>query len=141
MDECIIFSTSELTECQRSAIDETAARLESLWTMSPFPDLRPLVPAPSHQLRRRTLVELIKVDQELQWEAGKQKYLESYLAEWPELEHHSILKAELLQAECTTRGYLGDLPTAEELRQRFQELSEQVDLGRIGAAIDHTAAP
>ena len=42
---------------------------------------------------------------------------------------------DLLDSECLTRAMLNALPTGEELRSRFPDLAEQVDLSRIAAIV------
>ena len=82
-------------------------------------------------MRRRTLIELVKVDQELRWQAGEHRLLESYLSDWPELSSDPELVTELLDAECLTRAGLDRLPTPDELAARFPEMARQIDLGEI----------
>ncbi len=77
------------------------------------------------------LQELIKVDQERLWRAGKRKLLENYLTEWPELSQKAEVVVGLLDAECRLRADYDLLPTPEELRSRFPDVADLVDLHAI----------
>ena len=66
-------------------IDEAVDGLERGWASGASPDLSALVPATGHPIRKRTLVTLIKVDQEYRWRSGQRKLVEEYLEDWPEL--------------------------------------------------------
>ena len=98
--------------------------------------LRPLVAAGGKSLRRRTLLELIKIDQEHRYQAAGPKLLESYLEEWPELAADTESLAELLEAECMTRFAAGEAPSQEELAARFPRIVPYVDLGAIAAEVE-----
>jgi serine/threonine protein kinase len=119
-------SAAELNDEQWSIVDDAVERLEHLWKSQVSPDFSPLIPPRGDLLRSFLLLELIKIDQELRWQAGNEKALESYLTEWPELQQQPAITAELLEAECLTRTAFGKCPTAEELRRRFPELSGDV---------------
>lgn len=87
-------------------------------------------------LRRRILMELVKIDQEYRWGRGQKKLLEHYLKEWPELEADTQALHELLEAECLTRAGLNELPTEDELRRRLPAIGESVDLEALSAQVD-----
>jgi tRNA A-37 threonylcarbamoyl transferase component Bud32 len=132
---------SELGDEQRLVVHRAVERFEALWRSSPFPELSELVPDRTDPLRLRILVELITVDQELRWDAGKKTLLESYLERWPELQQELELKSELLEAECRSRGYLGDLPSWEELKKRFPDIDGRIDLSRIAERLEKDVTP
>ena len=77
------------------------------------------------------LIELLRIDQEHRWERGERRLLEQYLQDWPELIAQPAAIQELLDAECLTRFCLEDSPTRDELRQRFPQFAEAVDLDRL----------
>lgn len=126
-------SAAKLDDRSYELLDATVKQLEASWRTTHNVELGRFVPAPSSPLRKRVLTELVKVDQEFRWKAGEQKKLEGYLREWPELGRESGVLVELLEAECLTRGILDEMPTHEELRSRFPEVGDQVDLDAIEA--------
>jgi WD40 repeat protein len=130
-----LLSGAEFDDSCWSLVDSAVKRLEDLWKSGHCPDLAPLLPPADHSCRREVLVAIVKADQELRWEAGVQKPLESYLAEWPELPQEPAFKLDLLQAELETCAEFGSLPSIDELRQRFPELSIEPlnDLLRVAA--------
>ena len=99
------------------------------------PDLSRLLPRADSPVRRRTLVELIKIDQEHRYQDARPKLLETYLDQWPELAADTELLAELLEAECMTRIAIGETPNREELATRFPQIAHRIDLGRIAAQV------
>ena len=81
------------------------------------------------------LAELVKVDQERRWETGDHRFLEDYLAQWPELVGSPDVLAELVEAECLTRAILDRLPTPEELAHRFPATAQRIDLDRLAQRV------
>lgn len=126
-------ASNRLTEEEWEFLDQAGQRMEEAWRNSVDVDLSEFVPLPSHPLRERTLIELIKIDQERRWVARCPKPLEEYLAQWPELKGNERSLLELLTAECETRAFLNDRATKDELRERFSAIAERVDLARIEA--------
>jgi hypothetical protein len=124
-----------LSDVVWEAIDAAMRQLEEAWRHAPQPDIGSLVPPAENPLRLRELMELIKADQECRWKSGIPTKIEEYLHDWPELlgQVHVIL--ELLGGECLTRAMFGAMPTYQELRSRFPDLAEQVDLSRIAAIV------
>lgn len=119
-------------------LNQAVRRLESCWRNGVRPDPGSFIPKVSNSLRTAILLQLIKVDQELSWESGECRLLESYLAEWPELGSTSVAVTELLEAECLNR-MLADAPSDEaELKLRFPEIADRIDWKSIAdqAAID-----
>jgi len=119
-----------------AVIGDAVRRLERAWAVGEPIDWARLVPPPGEPLRRRVLVELIKVDQECRWARGEGHLLEQYLAQWPELQGHPEVVSELLEAECLTRALFGATPGAAELQRRFPGIWQHVDLDAIGALAD-----
>jgi serine/threonine protein kinase/tetratricopeptide (TPR) repeat protein len=115
-------------------VGEALLKLEATWrTKKSDTKLSEFVPDTHNQWRQRTLIELIKVDQEHRWKCGQEKRLEDYLKEWPELADEAQIETDLLEAECMTRAILGDLPELEELRQRFPLVCDRIDWVKIKA--------
>jgi len=118
-------------------IDDAVSRLEDCWRATGSAILADYVPPCDHPLRKRTLVALIPVDQEYRWKPGERKKLEDYLSEWPELtaDHGSLVN--LLAAECYLRATLGLHATIEELKERFPEVWQRIDLHAIAAKVEN----
>lgn len=112
-------------------VDEAVQRLENLWQTERDADLTTLVPPAESAAHQRVLVELIKVDQEHRWELAQRKRLEAYLLEWPELKQAPDLIRELLEAECYTQLCLGESVSIEQLRLRFPDHWQAIDLDEI----------
>lgn len=100
--------------------------LEAAWKTSSFPELSRFVPTEDDLRREAILVELIKVDQEYRWRAGKRSRVEDYLEHWPELNSNPQAVASLLAAECLTRATLDVMPEPAEIQQRFPQLAGSV---------------
>ena len=125
----------KLSQEEWEFIDEAGQRLEQAWTDSAEVDLSEFVPSSDHPLCERTLIELIKIDQERRWEGSEPKKLEDYLREWPNLQDRLGVLAELLWAECQTRAYLNKPVSEEELRERFPRIADRIDLTRLAVEV------
>jgi len=134
MEASRVLSAAELDHGQWAALADAERLLEESWQSGIAPDLGRLLPPCDDPARVRVLAELIKVDQEFRWRNDQEKPLEAYLQEWDELQASPELVRELLEAECLTRATLAAVPTAEELRTRFPEIADSIDLDRIQAA-------
>jgi serine/threonine protein kinase len=111
-------------------VRDAVRRLDEAWQVAanpPFPDLPPL----ESGLRQPVLVALIKADLSRRWRTGDRKQVEQYLTEWPELCGKPAIAKELLEEECLTRAAIDSLPTRDELRSRFPEVADEIDLETI----------
>jgi DNA-binding beta-propeller fold protein YncE len=131
---------ADLDRSDWGLLSSAVRQLEWAWRAGQGVDLASLVPAPDNRQRACVLAELIKVDQEFRWKAADRKTLEQYLADWSELATEKELVAELLEAECLTRAALDAIPTVEELRSRFFDLSDDIDLPVIRARVERERA-
>ena len=129
-------SATAIDDQQWAVISEAIWQLENSWHADSAIGLSDLVPPSGDPLRPRVLVELIKVDQENRWEAGDRRMLEIYLEEWAELADSPELVAVLLEAECETRATADTLPTPNEIRARFPDICDRIDLVGIRAQTD-----
>ena len=114
------------------AVEGAVQQLEERWLAGEPATISEYLPGLESPFRRRVLLELIKVDQEFRWKGVEPKLTEAYLREWPDLGTEPEVICELLEAECLTRAVLGQLPTPEELTERFPDLADQIDLQRVG---------
>ena len=80
-------------------LDDLLRRLEEAWRSGGDVDLVPLVPVADHPVRQLALVALIQTDQELRRQYGKDKTVEEYLADWPELSDRPECVHELRESE------------------------------------------
>ncbi len=131
------FTEPAVDEPSWMVLDQAILRFEEAWRMSPRPELSQFVPVCDEPMCTRVLMELIKVDQEWRFRTGGPRFLESYLAEWPDLREGEDVLAELLSAECLTRAILGEMPSFRDLRLRFPTVCERVPLGRIRAEAEN----
>lgn len=120
-----------LDEEQWSGLDAVIRRYEASWSVTVPADMAEYLPRAGDPWRRRTLIELIKVDQELCWQAGQGRRLEQYVEQWPELVSDTDGMLELLCAECLTRAVMDAPPRPEEIAARFPQLAARIDLTRI----------
>ncbi len=114
-----------------SVLTNSVQRLEESWDAGIPRPIASLLPDSDYDFRRRVLLELVKVDQELRWRVGEPKKTEAYLAEWPELALDPEVLGELLEAECLTRVIFDDPPSAGELLRRFPDTATHIDLSGI----------
>ncbi|MGO9115411.1 MAG: serine/threonine-protein kinase [Thermoguttaceae bacterium] len=121
-------------------LNEAIRGLDDCRRIGAEPDLGRFLPRTDCPFRRRTLVELIKIDQEHRYEAARPRLLEAYLNEWPELSADADSLVELLEAECMTRLAFGETPTPEELAARFPEIAHHIELGEITAQVERESA-
>jgi len=122
---------AERDDADWTRLDAAVGQLEESWRTASDATLGQLVPPCGDPLRGPVLIQLIKIDQEYRWRAGRRKLLEAYLADWPELSNRSQAVVELLEAECRTRAIFESMPALEELQSRFPEVAGQVDLVSI----------
>lgn len=109
-------------------LSEAVEAVEEAWQQAPRPNLAPFLPPDTDSRRQVVLVELIKVDQELRWRSGDRRFLEEYLAEWPEIGEQPDIVVDLLRAECITAATLHALPDKAELQSRFPTLCSRIEL-------------
>src|SRR5262245_21144957 len=97
-----------LSEEDRCKLEFLLKEFEDTWTDGCLNDrVRQLPPADS-ALRAAALIELVKIDLERQWAAGRRPDLESYLSTYPELGTADSVPADLIQAEFEVRKQFGD---------------------------------
>eukprot|EP00913_Durusdinium_trenchii_P013374 g12555.t1 len=75
----------------------------------------------------RERAEILLADQFHRWKSGNGRPVEEYLARCTDIDHDETLKLELIVAECAHRHKQGDVVEADELRQRFPELIDQIE--------------
>jgi serine/threonine protein kinase/WD40 repeat protein len=66
-------------------IDQVADAFEGAWIHGPPPQIADALGTATGETRAALLRELLKIDLEYRWRSGDRRYLEDYLAEFPEL--------------------------------------------------------
>lgn len=125
--------TADLDDASWQKLSDAIAKLESAWKDSTPHNLRPFVPDCDDPVRQLIIVELIKVDQELGLQQGRQRMLESYLEEWPELAADDEAMVQLVTAEYINQANAGQSLNLASLRQRFPQLAGCIDLEWLAA--------
>ena len=129
-------SVAELDSVGWALLSRTVRQLEQSWRENCEADVAEYVPASNHPLRQLVLLELVKVDQEYRWKSGQKKNVEEYLEEWPELKDEPDIVVELVEAECLNRTAWDVIPTIDEIRSRFSNVAESIDLEAIKAKVE-----
>ncbi len=106
------------------SIDEDARRRFELAWLSEHPlAIEQCLPPANHSAWLGTLEELVHIELELGWKAGRTKgpLVEEYLARFPQLRSDELL-LRLVQQEYDVRHEFGDRPSREVYRKRFPDL-------------------
>jgi hypothetical protein len=74
-----------LSDEHRQALESWLVEFDKGWKEGRLGEAVRQLPPPGSPLRYPTLVELVKVDLEKQWERGRRVPVESYLKDYPEL--------------------------------------------------------
>ncbi|MCO6043305.1 protein kinase [Aeoliella sp. ICT_H6.2] len=112
-------------------VEEAIERFEMAWHADAEPDIEAFVSKWDRQVRTAGLVELIKVDLEYRTKLGRPARVEQYLDQFPELRSESNVVVELIESECLARAYFGSAPQQDELKERFGNLADEIDLETI----------
>jgi eukaryotic-like serine/threonine-protein kinase len=122
-------------------MDVLARQLDAFveaWERGDPPDLEPFLPQ-TGEVRRLTLVELIKVDLEYRWPRGCPKRISEYFTEFPELVQDRI-PCDLIYEEFHIRKQSGQPVDAEEYLHAFPgHTAEIASILNIEQAYETTA--
>jgi serine/threonine protein kinase/tetratricopeptide (TPR) repeat protein len=80
-------------------------------------DVADYLPPRDHPLYGRVLAELVRVDLEYSWRAGRRRPVDDYLKRFPELQGEGL--GEVCFEEYRLRRRAGECPRPEEFRERF----------------------
>ena len=101
---------AQLSTCQ--SVDETARRqFEAAWRAGAPVAIEAQLPPPDDARFLPTLEELVHIELELGWKAGRQLRVEEYLTRFPALNEQPVV-ARLLEQEYHVRHKFGDRPPA-----------------------------
>src|SRR5262245_2479145 len=117
-----------------SRLDQLLDQFEQAWQSSSPPSLEAFIAGLAGMdppLRRRLLVELIKIDLDHYWRSpapgpgqADRPLLEAYARRFPELGSAAELPVSLVREEYWVRQCWGDRPTADEYLARFPGRAE-----------------
>jgi serine/threonine protein kinase len=91
---------------------------ESAWRRQGHAEPAEFLPPPGHPLYRQVLCELLRVDLELHWSAGRPKRVEDYRAQFPALFEDIDAVREIALEECRLRRQAGEEPDLDECLRR-----------------------
>ena len=114
---------ANLSAEQRRQLESLLLEFEKEWNEQRLGAQLKKVP-PSSPLRRPALIELIKIDFERRWQAGRKVLIDGYLKPLPELGTLESLPVDLILAEYQVRRQFG-APT--DLAQYGKRFPKQID--------------
>lgn len=116
-------------------VEAAIERFELAWHADAEPEIAAFLDGLDSTIRQQALIELVKVDLEYRLKLGRPARLEDYFPRWPELRDIPDIVLELAASECLARAHFADCPGQDELRERFGDLADQIDLEAIEAEV------
>jgi predicted Ser/Thr protein kinase len=117
---------ANLSAENRQVLERWLAEFDQSWKEGALEArVRSLPPAGS-PLRRPALVEMVKIDLERCWRAGRRVPLEDYLRRYPDLGGPDTVPADLIQAEIEVRHQLGDTAELVDFGRRFPKRADEL---------------
>jgi hypothetical protein len=107
-----------LAEADRRAVEEWLVQFDECWEDGLLGRCVTALPPPPDPRRLPTLVELVRIDLERQWERGRPVRVEEYLEAYPELGTANTVSADLLLEEVAVRARFGSADL-DEFARRF----------------------
>lgn len=102
-----------------SLIEEFVGQFEQARRRGPV-SLEAFLPPPEHPQYRTVLVELIRVEMELDWRCGTKRNLQEYQGRFPEVFGDPVCRRDLAYEEYRLRRIFGERPKRLEYAERFQ---------------------
>ena len=100
-------------------VNEVVESFESAWARDGSAEVAGFAPPTDHPDHLAILCELVRVDLELNWERGRPRRLEEYLARFPQLSADPELLHAMAFEEYRLRLQAGEDPTPDEYLERF----------------------
>lgn len=116
-------SSSKAIEGYDLELDEYVAEFERRRITNPQASFRDILPPHGHPRRNEVLLELIRVDMELSWESGVERFLEDYAIDYPALFQDTLVLRQLIREEMRLRRAAGEDPNLAEYAERFECLA------------------
>jgi serine/threonine protein kinase/tetratricopeptide (TPR) repeat protein len=91
-------------------LDDVVAKFEAALARDSQADLSSFLPDESHPLRASTLVELVRIELEHEWEKGQPRNLDSYFLRFPEVFAETARRQEVAYEEFRLRRQVGQDP-------------------------------
>jgi hypothetical protein len=110
----------------RQLLERWLAEFDQSWQEGALEARVRSLPPPGNMLRRPALVEMVKIDLERCWRAGKRVPVEDYLKRYPELGSPDTISVDLIQAEIEARQELGDTAQLVDLAKRFPRRGDEL---------------
>jgi predicted Ser/Thr protein kinase len=114
-----------LSDGERQELEAWLIDFEQQWDERLLPSRARKLPSGS-SWRLPALAEMVKVDLERQWQAGRRASLESYLKQFPELGGPGDVSADLIQAEYEVRKQFGDSAGLDDYARRFPQQADEL---------------
>jgi hypothetical protein len=110
----------------RDKLEPLLLEFDQSWTPERLDEFVRRLPDSEPVVRRHALVELVKIDLERSWAAKREKLVEDYLRQFPELGGQDAAPAEVIHAECIARLHAGQSIGTDQLRSRFPQQFDAV---------------
>ncbi len=118
-----------LSPQERRVLERWLLEFDQGWADGLLEERARTLPPAGTPLRLAALAELVKIDLEHQWRAGRRPRLEEYLRRFPELGDPGAVAPDLIQAEYEVRKQFGDPADLADFRRRFPRQADE--LGRL----------
>lgn len=117
----------QLPPQERQSLEAYLLQFEQNWHGELFPEYAKEIPKDLQSYRLVCLVELVLIDMERQWKAGRCVQVEDYLANLPELGNAETVNVELLLAECQVREMAGEQSVMAKVAERFPKRGTELN--------------
>jgi predicted Ser/Thr protein kinase len=116
-----------LSDAERALLASCVHDFEHGWNEGQLAARVRKLPAPGSPVRRAALVELVKMDMQQRWQAGRRVLLDAYLKGYPELGTADTVSAELILAEWQIRRKFGSSSAQPaEYARRFPRQADEL---------------
>lgn len=110
-----------LSDVDRETLESWLFEFDRGWTPGRLSESFDTLSGENNPLRMAALTEMVKVDMERQFKAGRKRLLEEYLSEFSELGTAETVSPDLIQTEYVIRKRLGERIDIEDYSKRFPQ--------------------